>query len=47
MITIKDTELPEGNIADVWDSYKYFGVPPANINHEVTARKSAKANTYI
>lgn len=33
--------LPEGNIAGVLDSYKYLGIPQANGNHEVTARKSA------
>ena len=33
-------QLPEGHIADSW---KYFGIPLVNGNHEEAARKSATA----
>lgn len=35
------TALPEGNIVDTGDSYKHLGIPKANGNHEVAARKAA------
>ena len=43
MISSEGVELPEGNIADVQDSYKYLGIPLSNGNHEEAARKSATA----
>ena len=43
MIRTEGIELPECNIVDVQDSYKYLGNPQANGNHEETARKSARA----
>lgn len=42
-IRTKGVELPEGSIADVRDSYRYLGVPQANVNNEEVARKSATA----
>ena len=42
MTTTEGVELPEGNITDVQDSYKYLMIP--NGDHEGAARKSAKAN---
>lgn len=41
MITAEGVELPEGNLAEVWNSYKYLGIPQANGNHEQAARRSA------
>lgn len=41
IIRAAGAELPEGNIADVEDSYKYLGVAQANWNHEEGNRKSA------
>ena len=35
------TELPEGTITDVQDSYIYLGIPQANGNHKEAKRKSA------
>lgn len=32
--------LPESNIADIKDSYKYLGIPQANGNHKEAARKA-------
>ena len=43
LITTEGVELPEGNIADVQESYKYPGIPQANGNHEAVVRKSATA----
>ena len=43
MITTEGVELPEGNITDGQDSYKYLGIPQANSNHEEAARRSATA----
>ena len=42
MITTEGTELLEGNIADVQDSYKYLAIPQSDGNHEV-AKRSATA----
>lgn len=41
MIMTKGVDLPEDNIANVQDSYKYIGIPQANGNHEETRRKPA------
>ena len=41
LITTEGGELPEGNITEFQNSYKYLGVPQANGNHEESARKSA------
>ncbi|TWW57466.1 Transforming growth factor beta receptor type 3 [Takifugu flavidus] len=43
VIATDGVELPEGNITDVQDSYKYLGIPQANGNHEEAARRSATA----
>ena len=40
MTTTKGIELPEGNIADVQDCYKYLGVPQTNSKQDEAARKS-------
>ena len=37
-MTAEGVELPEGNIADVHDSYKYRGMPQANGNYKEAAR---------
>ena len=39
MITTDGVELPEGNVVDVQDSYKYLGIPLANGSHEEAAMK--------
>ena len=41
MTRTEGVELPEGNIVDVQDSYRYLGVPKANSKHEETAQRSA------
>jgi len=41
VIPTEGVELPEGTVEDVKDSYKYFGIPLANDNHEEATRKSA------
>uniref|UniRef100_A0A669EZW7 Reverse transcriptase domain-containing protein n=1 Tax=Oreochromis niloticus TaxID=8128 RepID=A0A669EZW7_ORENI len=41
VVRTEGIELPEGNIADIEDSYKYLGIPQANGNHEEAARKAA------
>ena len=43
MISIEGIDLPEGNIGDIQDSYKYLGIPQANGNHEEATRKSTTA----
>ncbi|TWW74442.1 Rho GTPase-activating protein 26 GTPase regulator associated with focal adhesion kinase [Takifugu flavidus] len=43
VIATDGVELPEGNITDVQDSYKYLGIPQANGNQEEAARRSATA----
>ncbi|TWW67382.1 hypothetical protein D4764_02G0004230 [Takifugu flavidus] len=43
VIATDGVELPEGDITDVQDSYKYLGIPQANGNHEEAARRSATA----
>ncbi|XP_076610522.1 uncharacterized protein LOC143335176 [Chaetodon auriga] len=43
IITTEGVELPEGNIADVQDSYKYLGIPQTNGNHEEATQRSATA----
>ncbi|TWW59399.1 hypothetical protein D4764_06G0009290 [Takifugu flavidus] len=43
VIATDGVDLPEGNITDVQDSYKYLGIPQANGNHEEAARRSATA----
>ena len=40
MIRTEGVDLPEGNIGDIQDSYKYLGIPQANGSHEEAARKS-------
>ena len=40
MITTEGVDLPEGTIADFHDSYKYLGIPQANIKATMK-RKSA------
>ncbi|TWW78234.1 hypothetical protein D4764_11G0003550 [Takifugu flavidus] len=47
VITTDGVELPEGNIADLQDSYKYLGIPQANGNHEEAARRPATAKYCI
>ena len=41
VVRTEGIELPEGNIADIEDSYKYVEIPLANGNHEEAARKAA------
>ncbi|TWW65015.1 hypothetical protein D4764_22G0006620 [Takifugu flavidus] len=43
VIATDGVDLPEGNITDLQDSYKYLGIPQANGNHEEAARRSATA----
>ena len=43
MIRTEGIDLPEGNIGDIQDSYKYLGIPQANGNHEEATRKSTTA----
>ncbi|TWW74438.1 hypothetical protein D4764_14G0004410 [Takifugu flavidus] len=43
VVATDEVDLPEGNITDVQDSYKYLGIPQANGNHEEAARRSATA----
>ncbi|KAF7665682.1 hypothetical protein LDENG_00133170 [Lucifuga dentata] len=45
MIRTEGVELPEGNMADIQDSYKYLGIPRADGNHEEAARKTVTAKT--
>lgn len=33
IVRTEGIELPDGNIVDIDDSYKYFGIPQANGNH--------------
>ena len=40
-------ELPEGNMVNVPDSYKYYGILQANGNHEEATRKSATTKTHV
>ena len=44
-IRTEGVELPEGNIVDVQDSYKYLEIPQANGNHEETAQRLPQPNT--
>ena len=43
MITIQGVELPDGNLANVEDSFKYLWIPQANGNYGAKVRKSATA----
>ncbi|TWW61002.1 hypothetical protein D4764_05G0010920 [Takifugu flavidus] len=38
VIATDGVDLPEGNITDMQDSYKYLGIPQASGNHEEAAR---------
>ena len=42
IISTEGVELPERNIGNVQNSYKYHGIPKANGNYEEIVRKSAK-----
>lgn len=39
MMSFEGVELPEGNIRDVQDSYKYFWIPQTNDNYEEAAQR--------
>ena len=43
MIKIEGVELPEDNIVDIQDSYKYLGILQADGNHKETGQRSATA----
>lgn len=40
---IEGIALPEGNIADTEDNYKYLGILQANGNHKEAARKAVSS----
>ncbi len=44
MIRTEGVDLPEGNIGDIQDSYKYLGIPQANGNHEEA--RQPQPNTF-
>ena len=39
MVTTEGLELPEGNKANVQDSYTYLRIPQINMNHDAATRK--------
>lgn len=41
VVRTEGIELPDGNTADIEDSYQYLGIPRANGNHEEAAGKAA------
>lgn len=41
VVRTEGIELPEDNIPDAEDSYKYLGIPQANGRHEEAGRKAA------
>lgn len=41
VVRTEGIELPEGNVPDAEDSYKYLGIPQANGRHKEAGRKAA------